>query len=412
MTTPYTISSATVGSTYTIAANSPVTVVSGQSQYVYSNWSDSGAQSHTYTVSTAATVTASFTEQFYFTVTSTYGSPTGQGWYNTGSSVSSTISSGSATFNGIWLSQADLTTSMLEQCVANGIFNVFLNTGYPNPSEYPSLTGIVPSAECGLVFGKSTVASDLALLASVDSRLKLWAWFGTFSSGDDATGHANAKVDISTAANRDAIISVLTSIAKSWGFYGVQDDTEDFTSNCLTGNGQWGSWQVDYFNAGAIAAHNVGLKFAPFVAPYWYNFNLIYLSQLTGMDYLVMAAMVPSGGTTQLDWTTQVTEFLDNTNLPVIIDLENDISGDVTTQISWVNALPSSSYSNLVGFALYNWKSMDTPDWASWNIWATHLPPTTGWTGTGSLTSGGTVGSSTTGSFIITAYSTCVWNWQ
>ena len=37
---------------------------------------------------------------------------------------------------------------------------------------------------------------------------------------------------------------------------------------------------------------------------------------------------------------------------------------------------------------------------------------TTGWTGTGSLSSGGSAGLSSTGSFTINAYSTCTWNWK
>jgi len=37
---------------------------------------------------------------------------------------------------------------------------------------------------------------------------------------------------------------------------------------------------------------------------------------------------------------------------------------------------------------------------------------TAGWTGTGSLSSGGTTGSDDTGTFTITQYSTCTWNWE
>jgi hypothetical protein len=79
------------GSTHTVAANSPV---SGGTdiQRVFSSWSDSGAQSHTYTVpSSNATVTASFQTQYYLTVSSAYGSPTGQGWYNSGASASFSV---------------------------------------------------------------------------------------------------------------------------------------------------------------------------------------------------------------------------------------------------------------------------------------------------------------------------------
>ena len=61
-TTPYTLATANIGDVYTIAANSPVRIGWGN-QYVFSSWDDAGAQSHTYTVSVAATVTASFTQQ-------------------------------------------------------------------------------------------------------------------------------------------------------------------------------------------------------------------------------------------------------------------------------------------------------------------------------------------------------------
>lgn len=63
-TTPYTIAAATIGDVYTIAASSRVNITWGN-YYIYSSWSDSGAQSHSYTVSVAATVTATFTQKLY-----------------------------------------------------------------------------------------------------------------------------------------------------------------------------------------------------------------------------------------------------------------------------------------------------------------------------------------------------------
>ncbi len=81
------------GDTHTIAASSPVSCGAG-CQYVWSSWSDSGAQSHTIIVpSSPATYTAYFTQQYYLTVTSAYDSPTGQAWYNAGASASSSVSS-------------------------------------------------------------------------------------------------------------------------------------------------------------------------------------------------------------------------------------------------------------------------------------------------------------------------------
>ena len=79
------------GSSHIIAANSPVTIVSGQSQYIYSSWSDSGTQSHSVSPTAVTTYTASFQLQYYFSVTSVQDSPTGQGWYNAGTSISSTV---------------------------------------------------------------------------------------------------------------------------------------------------------------------------------------------------------------------------------------------------------------------------------------------------------------------------------
>ena len=80
------------GSAHTIAATSTVTITSGQSQYSYSSWSDAGAQSHSVSPTSATTYTANFQLQYYFTVSSAQGgSPTGQNWYNDGTSVSATV---------------------------------------------------------------------------------------------------------------------------------------------------------------------------------------------------------------------------------------------------------------------------------------------------------------------------------
>jgi len=72
----------TQGSSHDISVTSPQSGGTG-TRYIYSSWSDGGAQSHSYTVgSSDETVTANFTTQYYLTVTSSYGSPTGSGWYN------------------------------------------------------------------------------------------------------------------------------------------------------------------------------------------------------------------------------------------------------------------------------------------------------------------------------------------
>jgi hypothetical protein len=86
-----------IGSSHTIAVSSQ----SGGTgtQYVFVNWSDSGAQSHSVIVpSSATTYTANFTTQYFLTTAASAGgsiSPA-SGWYNTGTvvSISATANSG------------------------------------------------------------------------------------------------------------------------------------------------------------------------------------------------------------------------------------------------------------------------------------------------------------------------------
>jgi len=81
------------GSTHTIGVSSPQSGQTG-TRYLYSSWSDGGAQTHTITTpSTATTYTANFTTQYLLTtsVNPSGGgtvSPSGANWYNSGQSVS------------------------------------------------------------------------------------------------------------------------------------------------------------------------------------------------------------------------------------------------------------------------------------------------------------------------------------
>jgi uncharacterized repeat protein (TIGR02543 family) len=77
-----------VGSSHTISVTSPISGGTGI-QYLFASWSDAGVQSHSYIVpGSNQTVTANFTTQYYLTVSSTHGSPTGEAWYNAGASAS------------------------------------------------------------------------------------------------------------------------------------------------------------------------------------------------------------------------------------------------------------------------------------------------------------------------------------
>src|SRR5207244_2773755 len=79
------------GSGHTIAASSPQSAGTGV-QYVWKNWSDNGSMSHTVAPTTNKTYTATFTTQYYLTMTAGTGgtvSPTSR-WQNSGTIVSIT----------------------------------------------------------------------------------------------------------------------------------------------------------------------------------------------------------------------------------------------------------------------------------------------------------------------------------
>jgi hypothetical protein len=77
------------GSSHTIATTSPQSGGAG-TQYVWTSWSDGGAISHTVAPTVSKTFTATFTTQYYLTMTKGTGgtvSPT-SGWKNSGATVS------------------------------------------------------------------------------------------------------------------------------------------------------------------------------------------------------------------------------------------------------------------------------------------------------------------------------------
>jgi len=89
----------TSGSQHSVSVDSPQYPYSSNSRYVYSSWSDGGAQTHNVTLpSSSTTYTASITPQYYVTdyvvescaatVAVSPGSPTGDGFYPTGSLIS------------------------------------------------------------------------------------------------------------------------------------------------------------------------------------------------------------------------------------------------------------------------------------------------------------------------------------
>lgn len=149
VTTPQTYAWA-VGSTHTIAAISPVSCGTG-CQYIFTSWSDGGAQSHSVTVSSTTTVTANFKQQYYLT-TSVSGGTGGttspnSGWYDAGTSVPLSVTadgsyifeswagSGTGSYTG---TAGDSSVTMNGPITEQATFAIII------PENYLALTFLVP----------------------------------------------------------------------------------------------------------------------------------------------------------------------------------------------------------------------------------------------------------------------------
>jgi uncharacterized repeat protein (TIGR02543 family) len=145
------------GTSVNIYAVSPG--VGAGERYVWNGWTGSGSGSYTGVANNTnlvvmngpVTETASWTHQFYLTVSSPYGDTDGEGWYNAGSSASATISSTIATgsggvqytFSG-WSGGASGSSSTSNIIVMDGPKTAIANwspvpTATPKPTPTPTI---------------------------------------------------------------------------------------------------------------------------------------------------------------------------------------------------------------------------------------------------------------------------------
>lgn len=294
--------------------------------------------------------------------------------------------------NGVWINSNLLlgpsATSILQECVSKQIFNIYASVGYPSPAQgtitFPELSGYVPDSMQGIQRTQAEIQQIGALLASVDSRLRLWAWFGTYSTddggGDDATGHINARMDIDTTQRRAAVINACMTVAR-WGFYGVQDDTEDLRPASLESNGQFGATYVTFTNEFANAAKAEGLKYQPFVPCVWTAFVNNFVSQITAPDEIILAGSLDDNAL----FPALVGAFFQNVQRPVIYNF--GWTDTAPWSASRLDALPFSSVSDqIAGYAWYDWGYWGG-NWSLWDSWRASHPDTSGG---GTVTPGGT----------------------
>jgi len=118
------------GSVYTVAANTPI--YSGSSREVFSSWSDSGAQSHSYTVpGSSATLTANFQLQYYLDLASpmvSYSTSNDDSWSmfrHDAQGTATSLTSTAPTANSVLWQFNDLTGNNYGSvAIANGIIYV------------------------------------------------------------------------------------------------------------------------------------------------------------------------------------------------------------------------------------------------------------------------------------------------
>lgn len=117
----YTVDS---GSTHSVECENIHT--DGGTRYVWLSWNDSGANPHNVAPTVNTTYTASYKTRYYFTVTSAYDAPTGQGWYDSGTStVHSTVTSPSGGYVTTgWTGTGSLSSGGTHGSTDTGVFTI------------------------------------------------------------------------------------------------------------------------------------------------------------------------------------------------------------------------------------------------------------------------------------------------
>jgi hypothetical protein len=401
VTTPYSFSGK-VGDTYTIAANSPANTVAGQSQYLYSSWNDSGAQSHVYTVvDGGSNISASFTEQFYLTVTGG-SSPTGQGWVNSGS----TTTAGNAW---VWGRSAGkgyaLTNWQLDG--SNQGVGTRLNTGsfttpsitmstyhtanFVNVTQYQITLDATSTAALAGFTASPTISGDNYWFDSgtvVGVNLN-GVWGRSGGTGNRLTGwqiNSGANHPVSTTGNVQPYFDAISGLVALTSTSAVQFQLTVSGGNGVTyGTSSTVSGDTGWYDTGTATT----------VSSNWAWSTVAGQSQTGLFNYQIDSV---DQNPTQLFTGTL-------TSSSITMSATHNLSFESTSE--WYVTV-ISAYGSPTG-----------QKWVNNNggVTSTVTTPsngfqTSGWTETGNVASGGTLGTSTTGLIgPITTYGTVTWSW-
>jgi len=407
-TAPHAFTELTPGSSHSIEAQDPYVVTANQEQYIWASWSDSGANPHSVTPTSDTTYTATMTHQWYFLVSSTYDSPTGTGWYNTGSSCSGSnvtrpVSGGATTQYETtgWTGTGSLSSGGTVGSSSTGSFtiNAYSTCTWNWKTQY-----LVTITSSGIGVDSSGTVATLGGNDKTQAQLPYSQWFDASSS----VSYAFSSPVSTSDSNKRYVWS-------STSYTGTPAQTLQSNTFTITGGGTltgtYGTqWQV------TITSSGIGVDTSGTVATLdgdaKTQAQLPYAKWLADSYSLAYAFSSPVSATAgkQYVWTSTsgLSQTLQTNTFSVTAG--GTITGTYNTQYYFT---VTSSYGSPTGEGWY--------DSGTTTVVSTIIRPqsggagiryeTTGWTGTGSLSSGGTYGSTTTGTFTIDAVSTCTWNW-
>jgi len=320
------------GSSHTIATTSPQSGGTGI-QYVWKNWSDQGAISHSVAPTANTTFTATFTKQFFLTMIAGAGGTVSprSGWKNSGAvvSVSATpiigfgfsnwTGSGTGSYSG---PNNPASITMGGPITETATFTVSI-TPTPTPTATPRQAVLyVASGTFGIVGTLYTVdpasglvLTTIGLLNDVNGNnypmagLKYNPITGIlYGATANSLVNPNSLVTVDPATARVTVIGpfgqVLTDIAidpTSGIMYGISGFNEKFfTINTTTGQAvQIGSTGIGFANGGGFAADGTGALFG-ISNESFYSFNktsgMATLVGPTNLGNLVKAADFGSSG--------------------------------------------------------------------------------------------------------------------
>jgi uncharacterized repeat protein (TIGR02543 family) len=353
-------------STHTLEALSPISGGAGI-QYAFAVWSDGGGQTHTYTVpASGTTVTGNYQTQYYLTVNSAHGAPSGQGWYNKDATAYAGLDSG--TVSG-----------------GTGIQYVFTSWGTDaSGTNYAQSNAITMS-------GPKTATANwqTQYFLTVSSAYGTVGGEGWYDSG--ATAYAT--VTPLTVAGPTDTQYVFTQWSD--GASGTTSPSDPITMNApktATAN-----WQAQYFLT-------VSSAYGTPSGQGWYNSGAVTYA---GLDI----GEIDHGNGTKHMFTSWGTDASGS----------NYVQSDAITMSSPKTA--TANWQTQYSFTITSDRDSPTPA-SGWFNSGTSITTSvtspadesdgtrytcTGWTGTGSVP---TSGSDTSTSFNILAPSSITWNWQ